>query len=208
VGVIVSAAVLLLGLTCFLLASVTGLGNGLKGLFAPTATPVPTAVYTTVPDFHNVQFVEAQSKAQAVHLSLQETLQSNPTVAKGVIFDQSPAAGAQEPYGFVVSVTVSDGPAKQKMPDETNKALSDALHDLASQGFTNIQQVPQVNVSVPPGVVFQTNPVAGTEITPDTQITLYYNSASPTATPTATATPSPSPTPTCVGGTPTPPATC
>ena len=88
IGVIVSAAVLLLGLTCFLLASITGLGTALGSVFAPSATATATTVLTTVPDFTNIQFTVAQSEAQTQHLTLQENLQPSPTVAQGKIFEQ------------------------------------------------------------------------------------------------------------------------
>ncbi len=140
------------------------------GILGPGATP--TTVLTTVPDFTDMQFAIAQSQALTAHLYLQETLQPNPTVAKGVIFAQNPAAGQQEPWGYVVTVTVSNGPAKQTMPDETGKQLNIAESDLASAGFTTVVPVFQLNSSVPAGVVFKTDPTAGSSITPDTAITL------------------------------------
>ncbi len=150
------------------------------GILGPSATPTP--VLTTVPDFTDIQFTIAQSQALTAHLYLQETLQPSPTVAKGVIFAQTPPAGTQEPWGYVITVMVSDGPAKQTMPDETGKQLNIAESDLASAGFTTVVPVFQLYSSVPAGVVFKTDPTAGSSITPDTAITLYVTTE-PTPTP-------------------------
>jgi serine/threonine-protein kinase len=203
VGVIVAAAVLLLGLTCFLLAQVTGVGAGLGSVFnpTPTATSVPT---TTVPSFIGKQYNDALTLAQQYHLQLQQKSAASDKPVNTVI-DQDPPANTSEPWDFTVTVTVSGGPNKIAVPDVTNKLYAEALGILQQDGFKNIMPpIFQVTSAVPPGYVFKTDPPASTKILPTDPIKLYV-SVSPTPTPTNTP---PPPTPTNTPTQPTPTPTC
>src|SRR5262249_22657969 len=108
VGVIVAAAVLLLGLTCFLVAQPTRLGSGLASIFgnpSPTATSAPL---TTVPNFVGKSFNAALDLALQNHLQLQQQSATSDQPVNTVI-DQNPPVGQSVPWNSTVTVTVSGG---------------------------------------------------------------------------------------------------
>jgi serine/threonine-protein kinase len=209
IGVIVSAAVLLLGLTCFLIVAITN--NGLGKLSNTTvATATATTATVPVPNFVNTKYTDALNTAQNLHLQLKETPKVD-QAPNGTIIAQDPPAGTALPLNSTVNVTVSSGPAKITIPDVSNTIQQAALNKLQLAGFTNITPVHQINPTVAAGYVIGTNPPAGMSALPDDPITLIVSSGSgATATPTATPvtpTVTVTVTPTCTPiGTPTPPA--
>ena len=206
VAVIVSSAVLLLALACFLVASLTGLTTAL-GKLGQSATPTVTIAMTTVPNFVGESFSQAQADATTAHLKVTETLTPDKS-APGTVLSQNPAVGTSEPYNFTVVLTVSSGPQKIQIPDESGKVYTDAIKDLQNKGFTNITTVTQTS-SVPATDVIKTDPAAGTYAYAGDKITVYISTGQPTATPTNTPTPTATPTCTPTSGTPTPPVpTC
>jgi serine/threonine protein kinase len=196
-AVIISSAVLLLGLACFLVASLTGLTAALAKV-GQSPTPVPTVAMTTVPNFVGKSFAQAQADATSAHLQVTQ----NPVPDKspaGTVLSQNPPPGASEPYNYTVVLTVSSGPQKIQIPDESGKPYQDALNDLQQKGFTNIVTVTQQS-SVPAAEVIKTDPAAGNYAYAGDKITVYISTGPPTPTPS----PSPSPTPTCTPIVPTP----
>ncbi len=204
VAVIVSSAVLLLGLACFLVASLTGL-TAAFGTLGQSATPTATVAMTTVPNFVGESFSQAQADATTSHLNV--TQQPTPDKSSpGTVLSQVPPPGTREPYNYTVVLTVSSGPQKIQIPDESGKVYTDAIKDLQQKGFTNIATVTQVS-TVPATDVIKTDPAAGNYAFPGDKITVYISSGQPTPTPS----PSPSPMPTCTPTTGTPtvtPTTC
>ena len=209
VAVIVSSAVLLLGLTCFLIASLTGMFSGL-GLFNQQApTPVPTVALTTVPNFVGLQLDKAQAQAADNHLKLVTTFTAD-SAAKNTVLKQDPPASKSVPWDTQVNLTVSNGPDKVKVPDVTNLQLPDARAKLTEAKLTQLNVVTQQDPTVAVGHVIRTDPPAGALVLPDQTITIVVSTGvpTPTAAPTATAAPKPTVTP-CptlppAGPTPTP----
>ncbi len=213
VAVIVSAAVLLLGLTCFLIANLTGMFNGI-GLFnQQTPTPVSTVALTTVPNFVGLQLDKAQAQAADDHLKVVTTFTADSS-AKNTVLKQDPPANKSVPWDTQVNLTVSNGPDKVKVPDVTNLELSEARAKLTEAKLTNVNVVTRQDPTVPAGHVIKTDPPADALVLPDQTITIVVSTggaptptAAPTATPvpTATAAPTATPCPTAPAvGTPTP----
>ncbi|MGZ3637145.1 MAG: protein kinase domain-containing protein [Ktedonobacterales bacterium] len=211
IGVIVAAAVLLLGLTCFLIINLTGAGSAFSGLLgnAPTPTLSPTVALTTVPNFVNMDLTVAQSRAHDAHLVIDPntdvTLKTDPTVKKGVIMQQTPDALTQQPWDTHIKVTVSNGPEKVQVPQVTGLLLSAALAKLHEVHLDNIQQTYQERADVAPNTVLAVSPPEGTPVDPGTTITLTVSQA-PAVTPTPT-TAVPTATPTATTGTSAAPGT-
>lgn len=192
IAVIVSSAVLLLGLGCFLVASLTGAAAGLGNLLGGSQpTPRPTVVMTTVPNFVGQQYLQAQALAQQNHLNVTRVDKADNS-AKDTVLSQDPPAGQPEPYNFTVTLTVSTGPGKIQIPDVTNMPVDKAEQTLQQAGFSNVLPVPQVS-TVQAGYVIKTDPPVGNFVLPTTQIKIFVSEGPPTATPspspTATATP-------------------
>jgi eukaryotic-like serine/threonine-protein kinase len=193
VAVIVSAAVLLLGLTCFLIASLTGMFSGI-GLFnQQTPTPVATTALTTVPNFVGLQIDKAQAQAADNHLKVVITFTADSS-AKNTVLKQDPPANKSVPWDTQVDLTVSNGPDKVKVPDVTNLELSDARAKLKEANLTQVNVVTQQDPTVPAGHVIKTDPPAGALVLPDQTITLVVSTGAPTPTPAPTATAAPKPT--------------
>ena len=212
-AVIVSAAVLLLGLTCFLIANLTGMFNGI-GLFnQQTPTPVSTVALTTVPNFVGLQLDKAQAQAADDHLKVVTTFTADSS-AKNTVLKQDTPANKSVPWDTQVNLTVSNGPDKVKVPDVTNLELSEARAKLTEAKLTNVNVVTRQDPTVPAGHVIKTDPPADALVLPDQTITIVVSTggaptptAAPTATPvpTATAAPTATPCPTAPAvGTPTP----
>lgn len=209
IAVIVAATVLLLGLSCFLIVTITNAGGALKGLVggAPTATHVPTVAFTTVPKFVGMDLTVAQARAQDAHLiidtSADVTYKTDLTVKKGVIMQQAPDAQTQQPYGSHIQVTVSSGPEQTKVPNVINMTYSQALGALAANQLKANSPIYQQRSDVPPNTVFNVDPPVGTSLPAGTAVTLYVSTA-PAVTPTATTAAATPTLPTCATGTPTP----
>jgi hypothetical protein len=128
IGVIVAATVLLLGLSCFLIVTLSGNAFGHFFGDSPTATLQPTVAMTTVPNFVDVQLTVAQAQAQAFNLIIDTnadvTYKTDPTKPKNVIMAQDPAAHTQQPWGTHIKVTVSGGPGQTKVPNVVGKTMS------------------------------------------------------------------------------------
>ncbi len=211
IAVIVAATALLLGLSCFLVVTLTGAGTALKDAFGggSTPTPVPTVALTSVPNFVGMQLTVAQGQAQDFHLVIDPnadvTLKTDPTKPKGVILSQTPDPQTQKPWGTHIQVTVSSGPGKTTVPNVVNMTYSDASTALLNAQLTIKQVIPYETTLVPPGRVVKTDPVAGYQADAGSGVTLWMSQApavtpTPTTTaPAATATPCPATTPTPTG---------
>lgn len=203
IAVIVAATALLLGLSCFLIVTLTGAGTALSGIFGsgPTPTPVPTVALTTVPNFVGMQLTVAQGKAEDFHLVIDPnadvTYKTDPTKPQNVILAQTPDPHAQKPWGTHIQVTVSSGPGKTKVPDIIGKTLSEANSALTTAQLTVNPQIQYKETTLmQPGRVYSVSPSVGTSLDAGSSVILTISQA-PAVTPTPTATaPAVTPTPT------------
>jgi len=132
--------------------------------------------------------------------------QDTDTVAAGLVVKQDPIAYTPVPVNTVVTIFVSTG--KSGVPNELNKKIQDALADLSSKGWTNVdasKQQPTTDKALD-GLVSNQYPTGGSTFPKTQQITLtswVYVPPTPTCT-TATGTPTGSGSGTGTGtGTPT-----
>jgi eukaryotic-like serine/threonine-protein kinase len=206
VAVTVSAVVLLLGLSCFLLLSLTGALAGLGHLFEqPTATPAPVVV--VVPKFKGLTFTAAQTLALQYHLTLTSVYATadpsgNTPPPKDTVLDQNPEPGQYPGIHPTVTLMLSPGLATVKVPDVVGKDETTACGTLQGDPYHLVCNPQGYEASNQPrGTVLRTDPVAGTTVPIHTPVSYWLSAGPPTPTPTAT--PKCSPTP----GPGTPPAT-
>jgi serine/threonine-protein kinase len=133
----------------------------------------------------------------------------------GQVIAQNPAAYAGTTPNGQVLLSVSTG--KTGVPNEVGKKVQDALSDLSAQGWTNVGQPQQMQVTdkSQDGVVIQQYPTPGSNFPKNQEITLTvgaYVPPSPTCTTPTTSSStsgststSPSGGPTSPGGSTTPP---
>ncbi len=198
VATIVGATVLLLGLSCVLLLTLTGALSGIGGLFA-TAQPTATVPLTTVPNFVNTQYIAAQALAQQDHLTVIEVQIADPSTA-GTVLKQDVPPGTSVEWGKSITLTVSSGPGTVIVPDVTGKDVGTACSMLNDPqlGLDCVQAGQEYSATVPFGDVTRTNPKAGASAKPGDKVQFWVsNGPQPTPTvPVATATPTQAPTPT------------
>ena len=192
-AVIVSSAVLLLGLTCFLALTLSGTLKGLGSAFnAPT--PTATLQLTTVPDFSNETFDQAQAMAATAHLQVSQTPVPSATVKVGLVVNQLPAAQQQVLWGTVVKLQISTGPKSVQIPNVVGHPMTDAQLQLQQLGL-QVQVKFVSSATVASGDVIRSDPPAGQQVSPSSTVTLYVSAGAPTPVPTATPTAAPTSTP-------------
>ena len=202
VAVAVSAVVLLLGLSCALVLSLTGAWSGLTS-FLTGPTPTATQVIITIPNFKGMTLAQAQTLAAQDHLTLTTSYKADDTIPKDQVLDQSPEPG---PYsgGNTVTLTLSGGPNMVTVPVLVGKDADTACAILNSQYHLVCgNQGPEAS-SLPAGEVTRTVPPAGTSVPEHSTVNYWYSLGPPTPTaspkPTCTPTTSGTPIPTPVGG--------
>jgi serine/threonine-protein kinase len=151
----VAASLVLVGL----LVAVTGWWYGV-GRF--TATPSLVAVSKT------------QAVAAADHDGFRlrfAAARFDEKVPKDTVLAQEPTAGRRIVGGGTITLTLSLGPERYALPDETGKDVGLAGNELA-QLKLSVQTVEVYDDVVPPGVVAATDPAPQTQVKPGTKVTL------------------------------------
>lgn len=97
----------------------------------------------------------------------------NDQYAKGLIYDQEPAAGRTVKEGSKITVYVSLGPNKLIMPNLTDYDLTSAYHMLADYNVTCTPIEEYSDVSE--GFVIRTDPAAGAELKSGSEVIIYVS---------------------------------
>ncbi|WP_116247926.1 Stk1 family PASTA domain-containing Ser/Thr kinase [Nocardiopsis sp. FIRDI 009] len=94
----------------------------------------------------------------------------------GTVLETDPEAGTQHPVDQTVLLVVSSGPEAVEIPDVAGQSERQARSTLAEQGFENITVEQRASQDVTRGNAVGTDPPAGDEVAPGTEITLYVSS--------------------------------
>ncbi len=89
-------------------------------------------------------------------------------VKRGIVFQQLPQAGNREERGNIVTIVVSTGPSKVRIPDVVGESRDRAVSELTAAGLE--PNVVPVNSLRPIDTVLATGPKAGTEVTLGTAV--------------------------------------
>ena len=95
----------------------------------------------------------------------------NKDVAQGVVFKQTPDAGAKAPKGSVVSYVVSRGTELAQVPDVSGKTEADATSILKKAGF-KVDTKSVYSDSVDKGHVISQNPPSGVSVAKGSTVTI------------------------------------
>lgn len=116
--------------------------NPTEGSHLQKGTPITVTVssgreVTDVPDVSDLSPQDAAAELEKAGLKLDDDIkrEHSDTVPEGVIMSQQPAAGSQLSKGSKVSVTVSDGREKVKVPSLEGMNVSQAESVLSSLGL-------------------------------------------------------------------------
>ena len=124
-----------------------------------------------VPLVTGLTYAAAQSSLQALGLNVARTDFSSPE-PKGTVVKQDPASKSRRPKGTTVTLSVSTGPAKTRVPDVTNLDEATAETTLAAAGLkTRVEdeEKPDPNLD---GVVLDQNPAPGTDTSVGSEVTI------------------------------------
>ncbi len=97
--------------------------------------------------------------------------QPSDTVEAGLVIATQPVAGAELAVGELVTVVVSSGASTTVVPDVIGASTADAQAALEAVGLTStVEERPDNEVEA--GLVLETNPAAGIEVAPGTNVTV------------------------------------
>ena len=139
--------------------------EGSKVAFTVAMAPAQT----TVPDVSGMTADDAKAAITKANLGFDSTAAYNDSIGKGLVISQSISAGAKVNQGTTISVTVSLGPksvADVVVPDVTTFAWTDAQAALRSAGLAARY------TGDPAGVVVAQDVAAGTQVAPNTLVTV------------------------------------
>jgi eukaryotic-like serine/threonine-protein kinase len=90
----------------------------------------------------------------------------------GIVVGQDPPAGSEQGRGSTVTLQVSQGPSTQAIPDVTSQDVAQARQTLRDLGFrVRVQEEDTEDESLD-GLVISQDPPGGTELEPNTVVTL------------------------------------
>ncbi len=139
-------------------------------------TPAPGGV--VVPDVVGMTEAEANTAITGVGLVAASSEAADDTVPAGNVISQDPASGTEVADGSAVNIVVSTGPDEPTtvpVPDVTGKSAADAQAELEAAGFT-VTAEEQSSDTVEADLVIETNPSAGTEVAPGTDVKMIVSS--------------------------------
>jgi eukaryotic-like serine/threonine-protein kinase len=115
----------------------------------------PVALYTGEPQ------AQAEQQIRAAHLVPSVQHGSSEKYKKGIVFKQDPAPGSKVDKGGTVTIWVSTGPPKVKIPDVKGQQWPDAQQMLTDAGLVPVEHFVPGKTK---GQVTATDPAAGTAV--------------------------------------------
>jgi serine/threonine-protein kinase len=117
-----------------------------------------------------------QATEQVTHAGLvpKEHDVANATVQKGIVISTNPANGSLVAKGTTVTLVVSSGAPKVKVPDVVHQSDTNAKNTLANAGFQVREETDQ-NSTAPPNTVVRQNPQAGTLAAHGATVTIFVS---------------------------------
>ena len=130
----------------------------------------------TVPDVVGESQESAEAILDGAGYSVDVLTAPSDEFDEGIVFAQDPGAGTELDEGSTVTISVSEGPEAQEMPDVTGSDGDDAEAFLEEDFGLVVDQVeadPGDCGAVPPGTVCAQDPEPGTPVEPGDSATLF-----------------------------------
>ncbi|SDM73449.1 Stk1 family PASTA domain-containing Ser/Thr kinase [Acetanaerobacterium elongatum] len=137
--------------------------------------PMPKLVGLTFSDVTN------NAEYQSHGFQYKVTYDYSSEYAEGIIYEQVPTEGRGVKPNTIVNLKVSKGIKKLKVPDIYNQEALAARARLNSEGITKIKEEQIFSDTYAEGRIVKTDPPKDTEISADTEVTLYISKGSETA---------------------------
>jgi serine/threonine-protein kinase len=130
----------------------------------------------TVPALAGLTAKEAEATLKATGLGTGLISESSEKVHPGVVIDSTPTAGTSVEKGSTVTLKISSGarselPSRVTVPALAGLTLEEAEATLKATGLA-AEQVSEPSEKVPPGVVIDSTPTAGTSVEKGSTVTL------------------------------------
>jgi beta-lactam-binding protein with PASTA domain len=106
---------------------------------------------------------------------------ASPTVKVGMVMSTNPAANTNTPQNQPITLEVSTGPEKVKVPDVTNTLIAQAKPNLEGLGF--VVQVTEQESTQPVGTVLSQTPPGGTDAAKGSTMALTVAKSAPISMP-------------------------
>ena len=131
--------------------------------------------YTAAPEFVSLNKADAVSKAQRGGFELKyDDGRYDEKVQRDTVMAQQPVAGARILKGGTVTLTLSLGPERYKVPDVIGKTYELAVVDLQKiKAVPNRQE--KYDDNTPQGAVLSVDPPVGKEVAPNQKITVWVS---------------------------------
>lgn len=130
---------------------------------------------TAVPNVVGQSFDNANTLLTTAGFKVAKLEQPSDQVPTGIIVSSNPAAGTKAAKGSTVTVTVSTGAQKVKVPNVVGQDQGTAANQLGQAGFST-KFVTASNDTVPAGKVIKTDPAAGTDLAKGSTVTVTVSS--------------------------------
>jgi eukaryotic-like serine/threonine-protein kinase len=124
-----------------------------------------------VPQVNGLSQKQATEQVQKAGLMPKVVHQASPTVQKGLVITTSPANGNLVARGTTVTLFVSNGPPKVKVPNVLHQNEADARNLLTNEGF-RVKEVTDQNSTAKPNTVVGQNPAPNTLVNKGATVTL------------------------------------
>jgi len=108
--------------------------------------------------------------------------QGSATVPAGNVISTNPPAGTSVPRGSLVTIIVSSGPAKIRVPYVVGLRGADARSEIENRGLVVAETAQPVSNSAQNGKVLTVNPAAGTTVDQGSTVTIVVGQYSPVTT--------------------------
>lgn len=126
-----------------------------------------------VPDFSGQTLAQAQVAAKSSKFVIKVSgRRASEEVESGYIISQKPVAGTRLPSGETISVIVSAGKAKVKVPNVTGKTLDEATFILGQSSLDKGDIKHEFSATIPENQVISQDPSAGTSAPKGTVVNL------------------------------------
>jgi beta-lactam-binding protein with PASTA domain len=127
-----------------------------------------------VPQVSGLPVAQATDQVTKAGLVPKEVDQPSSTVHKGIVISTDPANGSLVARGTTVTLKVSSGPPKVRVPDVVHQSDTNARNTLQNAGFQVNEQTDQ-NSTAPPNTVVRQNPQAGTLAAHGATVTIFVS---------------------------------
>ena len=130
-----------------------------------------------VPDVVGLDVREATRILQEAGFTVERVDEPSDDKPLNQVMDQDPDPEDEAPEGSAVTLTVSSGKAKTRVPNVIGRDPGSAGNELGRAGFATSQQTTSACTTAQDGRVVETNPAPGTELTKGETVTIIVCTA-------------------------------